>query len=186
MDNHMKLLKKTTLLLLFLCLQILDASDIITLPDKVGKPRTLLAHEGKKVKTINPNISPEPITKEFAEGIMEYYKTSRLGKFVYQMHGKRLFMPTHCPHIFSMKSDNENVLIETYEKKEDYHKTIVLDRNGNIAGTKGVPLKLDHWPTVSYSSYTIHKNKCYQLKENYEAETWEIHITPLADWKSLK
>ena len=75
---------------------------------------------------------------------------------------------------------NGEMLIETYEKKDNKARFITFDIQGDI---KGEWFLTDSEPgrtkMIPYAGYTVYENRLYFLKDNPDEETWELHTEPL-------
>jgi len=80
--------------------------------------------------------------------------------------------------------ENGDMLIETYEKKNGKARFITFDTRGKI---KSESMLTDPEPgqtkMMPYATYTVYGNRFYYLKDNPDAETWDLHAEPLATGK---
>jgi hypothetical protein len=156
---------------------------IITYKDKIYVDDGLEGHiyvfnsHGKKLETLKPALEKIKVSKKRKEKYILFFKTDYRFKNRYQRDKNRIVFPDYFPGIRAYSIKNDKIYILTYKEKTIGKEILVLDLNGKRIKRVMVPIQdidaLDIYP------FAIHKGRIYQLLENLEKESWELHITPI-------
>ena len=136
---------------------------------------------GKPLYSIDKNseIKNLKVTKEYKNNILNFYKKNR--KKLFNMIKDKYIFYNNYPKIYWSYINDNKIYITTYKVMDGKQELIVLDLKGNIINKTFIPVKSSpHNGYISYSTfYTINNDKFYELIENEENETWELHIIPI-------
>lgn len=159
----------------------------------VYKDKLYMAWENElKIKVIDTNFKelltityPQKRTKVTAQDqkeIIELIKTSPETKQYFELL-KPITFPDYYPAIMQMFVTGDKVYVMTFNTQEEPNKgvnkyeTLVFDLKGKFVKTFMCPTKMQD-PLRPYPMI-IHEGKLYQLIENEDDESWEVHITDL-------
>ncbi|MEN8155150.1 MAG: hypothetical protein ABFR75_14120 [Acidobacteriota bacterium] len=137
----------------------------------------IFSSEGKKIRTIRPDLEKIKVSKSDKLRYREYYKSYPEYKQYYEAASKWFTFPQYFPPIHETYISDNRIYAETYEKKEEKRRFIILDFEGKRLGS--VWLKVTDINPLEKHIYTFYKDKFYQLVENEAEEQWELHIEKL-------
>jgi len=152
---------------------------IIDVFDSSGKMLYTIQHEYEKIK----------ISEADKERYHDYFKTTRPWKRMYDnLIKKEIYFPDFFPGIQLFIVADGKIYVLTYKKEKGKSEFVILDLKGKLLKKVFLPFnQSDEWfhyslaKAVSQASphptFTIKNGKLYQLIENEEKETWELHIT---------
>ncbi len=133
--------------------------------------------DGKKIKSIEPEIGKIKVTDEDKKEYVNYYKNHPKRKIIYQMYKNRITFPEYFPAIRFFRVADKNLYVISYAKKDDKSGCQVLDLDGNLI--KKVFLPIIFSDLIKTYPFTIKNGRLYQLVENIDEETWELHVTTI-------
>ncbi len=133
--------------------------------------------EGKQINTIDPKIQKVRVTDGDKKRYLDYYKSHKKMKHVYQMYKDRIEFPDYFPAFQAFCGTDKNLYVITYNKKNETSECLVLDPDGKLVKKAFLPILFSDVQTSS--PYTIENGRLYQLVENEDEETWEIHVTTI-------
>ncbi len=133
--------------------------------------------DGKKIRTIDPKIKKVKVTNKDKEQYLYHYKTHPRRKIIYQMYKSRFTFPEYFPAIRFICTGNNKLYVITYTQKDDYSECHTLDLEGKLLRKVMLPILFSD--ILSPYSFTIKNGKLYQLVENEDEETWELHVTAI-------
>jgi hypothetical protein len=152
---------------------------IIDVFDPSGKMLYTIRHEYEKIK----------ISEAYKERYHDYFKTTRPWKRFYDSLIKNeIYFPDFFPAIQIFIVADEKIYVLTYKKEKDKSEFVILDLKGKLLKKVFLPFdQSDEWFHYSlakfasqaspHPTFTIKNGKLYQLIENQDEETWELHIT---------
>jgi hypothetical protein len=145
---------------------------------------------GKKLYAIHRDYEKVEVTKADIERYHNYFKNySRVRKNYENIRNKLEFADTF-PAIQTFTVADEKIFVVTYKKKNLNSEVLVLDLKGKLLKTFYLPLfKKDEvfyrsienniFRRKNNSTFAINHGKLYQILENEDQETWELHITDI-------
>ncbi len=133
--------------------------------------------EGKQINTIDPKIQRVKVTDEDKKRYLNYYKNHKKMSFVYHMHKDRIEFPEYFPAIKSLCGTDKNLYVITYNKKNEKLECLALDPDGKLLKKTMLPIRFSD--ILSTYPFIIKNGKLYQLVENEDEETWELHVTTI-------
>jgi hypothetical protein len=141
---------------------------------------------GKKLYRIQKEIEKIPVTGKHREAAENKFKQDpfirEIGFENFKRNMGEFIYPDYFPPIQNLDVSGGKIYARTFKTEKGKEECIVMDLKGNILGRKYLPV-VDRAPFVAYMVgiryYTIHNNKYYYLKENEEAEVWELHVEKL-------
>lgn len=149
--------------------------------DKSGERIDTIKHDYKRIKF------SEADKKRFED----YFKTTNPWKQRYEIQIKNeIFFPDYLPAIQTFAAADKKLYILTYEAKEGKSKFIIIDVNGKHIKDVFVPFDQgEQWFHYSLAkalryvsqnpTFSIKNGNIYQLVENEENESWELHISAI-------
>jgi hypothetical protein len=129
-------------------------------------------HEGKKLFTVTNLDKPVPFDEEDKKAKIESYKYNKTWKRVYETRKSLFRWPGYWPPLRTFFPDpaDKKIYLQTYEAKEDKLKYIVYDFKGRYIKKCLLPYQ---------GRMLFNGGKFYQLLENEETETWELHVNDI-------
>ncbi|MGD2085254.1 MAG: hypothetical protein PVH61_03635 [Candidatus Aminicenantes bacterium] len=118
---------------------------------------------------------------------LDYFKTSRVFGKAYDQMKSRLEFPSYFPALQTFAVADGKIYAVTYGKKNGKTEVLVLDLKGKLLKTVFLPLHqrddelamtLENRVArqVTNSTFAIKNGKFYQVLENQNEESWELHI----------
>jgi hypothetical protein len=142
---------------------------------------------GHKLYSINREYKKIKMTEADKKRYLDYFKTSRIFGKAYDQMKPRLEFPVYFPALQTFSVADGKIYAVTYGKKNDKTEVLVLDLKGKLLKTVFLPLHqrddelamtLENRVSrqVTNSSFAIKNGKFYQVLENQDKESWELHI----------
>jgi hypothetical protein len=154
---------------------------IIDVFDSSGKMLYRIHHEFEKIK----------ISEADKKRYHDYFKTVQPWKKMYDsLIKKEIYFPDYFPAIQMFIVADEKIYVMTYKKEKEKSEFVILDLEGKLLKKVFLPFnQSDEWFHYSltklasqfspHATFTIKNGKLYQLIENEDEETWELHITDI-------
>ncbi len=128
---------------------------------------------GKKVASIKRDYKKLKVGQEYKDGIMQFFKTNPATKAAYEILKKMIKFKDEFPPIQYFFPVDQKVYVLTYLKKDGKYECFVYGINGTFI--KRVFIPFHYMSAVQPAPMTIRDGKIYQLLENEDEETWELH-----------
>jgi hypothetical protein len=131
-------------------------------------------HNGKKLHTLKHNYDKVEVIEAHKQDTINSIKNDVRFKQYAELLIPRLSFPRYFPAVKYCHIADNKIYLLTYAIVDKKSQFIVLNLKGKL-------LKKIYFPLANVSfyepySYTIYKNKLYQLVDNERAEAWDIHI----------
>jgi hypothetical protein len=125
--------------------------------------------EGKQLFTVTNPDKPVPFDEEDKKAEIESYKYNKTWNRVYETRKNLFQWPSYWPPLrtFFLDPTDKKIYLQTYEAKEDKLKYIVYDFSGRLIKKILLPYQ---------GRMVFDHGRFYQLLENEETETWELHM----------
>jgi beta-lactamase regulating signal transducer with metallopeptidase domain len=127
---------------------------------------------GDKLYTIDKKMDQIKVTKDYKEQTFEAFKEKMKKSWQY-MKKRKFVYPEYFPQIMTFNVADGKIYVSTFKRKNNKTEFIILDQKGEILKKVFLPVKVDGDRILYYS---IANNKFYQILENEEKESWELHI----------
>lgn len=156
---------------------------IIDVFDSSGKMLYRIHHEFEKIK----------ISEADKKRYHDYFKTVQPWKKMYDsLIKKEIYFPDYFPAIQMFIVADEKIYVMTYKKEKEKSEFVILDLEGKLLKKVFLPFnQSDEWFHYSltklasqfspHATFTIKNGKLYQLIENEDEETWELHINNIEE-----
>ena len=142
----------------------------------------VFAASGQKLYSINREYKKIKMTEADKKRYLDYFKTSRVFGKAYDQMKPRLEFPVYFPALQTVR-----YTAVTYGKKKGKTEVLVLDLKGKLLKTVFLPfhqkddelaMTLENRVSrqVTNSTFAIKNGKFYQVLENRDKESWELHI----------
>ena len=130
--------------------------------------------KGNELYTIDKDkdIEKTKISDEFKNREIEEFKQSGFWKHELKQHNTKLTFPEYFPAYGWVTVNNGKIYAQTYKRKNNKTRFIVLDLKGKILKEVYLPVQNEQ----GHRRQAIHNNTLYKLIENLEKESWELHI----------
>jgi hypothetical protein len=154
----------------------------------------VFAASGKKLYSINREYKKIKMTDANKKRYLDYFKTSRVFGKAYDQMKSRLEFPVYFPALQTFVVADGKIYAVTYGKKNGKTEVLVLDLKGKLLKTVLLPLhqrddelamSLENRISrqVTNSTFAIKNGKFYQVLENQDEESWELHIHEIREIK---
>jgi len=130
---------------------------------------------GEALYTITHDYPRIKVTEDHIKNAKKWYKRNAPYGRRFESYTKLLRFPKYFPAIWNIRVSDKKIYVLTHSKKPGQF--YILDLKGNIIKKVMMPFVPVN-PLVHALKFTVHDGKLYQLVDNEETETWELHITP--------
>ena len=130
--------------------------------------------DGKKGPEIKDHIDTVQFTSADEKRYIEFLTTHPIYKMLYERDKEKVKFPETFPPLRRFHIADKKVVVLTYKVKDGKKEFVIFDLNGKLEKRTFVPLQEIN--AAELYPYTTRDGKLYQLIENQETETWELHI----------
>lgn len=130
--------------------------------------------DGKKSLEIETNIERVPLTSADEKRYIDFLTSHPIYKMLYERDKDKVKFPEEFPPLRGFHIADKKVVILTYKVKDGKKEFVIFDINGKLLKKTFVPLQEIN--AAELYPYTTQDGNLYQLIENQETETWELHI----------
>lgn len=137
--------------------------------------------DGNHLYDIKHEMEPFKVSREYRRKAMELFKI--VYSQYYEIKKKSSFtFYEYFPPMKHIWIDNNKIYVTTYRQEDGKNELIILDIKGKILKRMFLPFEsMQDWRILgAVDPYTVHKDVLYELVENEETETWELHTTDLS------
>lgn len=136
--------------------------------------------QGNYLYTIDKNqeIEKAKLGDAYKKWVLDYFRI--VEREIWKSKNPSSFVfYEYAPPIKDFFLDSNKIYVTTYKEKDNNHEIIILDLKGNILDRIFVPLPSmrPHKNSEIFDPYFVHRDVLYELVENQETETWELHTT---------
>lgn len=141
---------------------------------------------GQQVKVIKMDLKRLEFTDQHQQTVLERYQTNPSTRPDFPWWKQNIHFPKFFPAILSLSSDRQRLYVRTYQTKEGKSHFIILSPTGEKIKTvflqigrsfRKYPLPFSE---LASAPYTFHEGHLYQVLENDDTETVELHIQKVA------
>jgi hypothetical protein len=137
---------------------------------------------GNTLFTINRKYKRVRFTEEHKKKVLHLYKTRPSTAPEYDWWKKNIQFPDYFPAIRRISTADKKIYVRTYKEIENKSEFFVFETNGVLLKHVFLPIAESRaknaYPYMRDSSpYTIKNGNLYQLIENEDTETYELHVT---------
>lgn len=132
--------------------------------------------EGKEIMTVNYQFADLEVTKAHIKEMLEHYKINPDTKGVYERVKDRIEFPKYYPKFYDF-FPGDNLYVLTYNRRDNKTEFIIFDKKGKFVKKTMVPFYQTNMH-VTYP-YNVYGNKLYQVVENEDDESWELHVNTI-------
>ncbi len=127
------------------------------------------------------DFQPVEFKKEHGEKVLLHFRNDPRDRQHYEFWKKAIKFPTHFPPIRSIHADDKTLYIRTYQKVGDKTEFYVYTTAGKFLKKVFLPLRESNsmykFPFLRDTEpFTFSKGKLYQLLNNEDEETFELHV----------
>jgi len=145
----------------------------------LGFPIKVYDKNGNLLKDIFLDSKKIKMTESFKEEIMDWMKMHpQLKDIAIEM---KIAFPEYIPALRSFLVKEDKIYAYTYHRKDNLSEFILFDTSKNeIVKKLYLPTAERNVVQLSINRiYTIKDNRYYYLFDNYEEETWELHMVEI-------
>jgi hypothetical protein len=171
--------EKPNILLHYFGVQCYD-DKIFVADSKKGLFINVFDSDGNQVYTIDKKIEKLKTSEEFKNKVIDEFKISN--RNVYESFKSTGYnFHEYLPPIRYFYVNDDHIYVVTYKEKDNKHELIIMDLKGKTIKNTYVPLQsFGIRKSISdFVLYTFNKGKIYELVENVDSETWELHCTKI-------
>lgn len=132
--------------------------------------------KGNKLRDISLDYDKLPIPENKKTLIMKELELLFTGRLMRQLIKEKGYFPDTYPARIFTVADGK-IYIPTYRKKDGKNEFVIYSTEGKLLKKTYLPFK-DQYILMPYP-YTFGNSHLYQLFDNGEDETWELHIHPV-------
>jgi hypothetical protein len=130
-----------------------------------------------KLFTLRVEVKKQKVTDEFKNEFVDYLKTSSRTKDIYELLLKPVRFPDSFPTIqFFFGADNI-LYVLTWIRENDKYQFHTFDMKGKFLKKLWIPLVFQSY--LEPFPLTVNNGKLYQVIENMDEETWELHVSEI-------
>jgi hypothetical protein len=137
----------------------------------------ILNAEGDKVSSITRDYKLLKVREDYKKGVHEYFKTNPTTKQAYEFIKNMITFADYYPALQGIYIDNQKIYIQTYMKKDEEYEFFIYEVNGKFLQRLFLPVK--YMNGFMPNPTAIKDNILYQLIENEEDDSWELHAHPI-------
>jgi hypothetical protein len=170
---------KRTVLLHYFGVQCYD-DKIFVADSRKGLFINVFDSDGNQRYTIDKKIEKLKTSEEFKNKVMDEVKVLHRNYYDYLKSTGYKFNE-YIPPIRYFHVNDDHIYVVTYKEKDNKHELIIMDLKGKTIKNTYVPLRSFQIRAGIQDRvlYTFKKDKIYELVENAESETWELHCTKI-------
>lgn len=141
---------------------------IIDVFDNKGEPLFTIKRDYKKIK----------ITRQIQQNVLDWFKQDpRYDDRTYQYIKANIRFPDYFPAIDEMIIKDDKIYVRTHQVKGDDYEFVIFDIKGKYLKTKFIHLVREN--SMYPYPYDIANGNAYQLVEDLDKETWELHCNAI-------
>ena len=148
--------------------------NIIYVIGHAGKKINAYNEKGEKLFIINAPSEKVEISESDKKSAISYYNYKRKGYHPAKPRSHFMF-EKHKPEIKNFYEFDNQLYVETWNRKNDKTKFYIFDQNGRLNKKVFLPLVMRNYKDPY--PYYVDNGKLYQLVENEDEENWELRVT---------
>lgn len=138
----------------------------------------IYSSKGEKIKVIKQKYKKREITNPERIEILETWKRDYpFIKRRWDVFKKMINVPGYFPALRTFSVSDKKIYVQTCNIEESKTRFVILDLDGRFIRQVYLPLRYRN--IIKHFPYTIDKNMLYQLVENEDTDTWELHVTKI-------
>jgi hypothetical protein len=135
--------------------------------------------DGKEVASISREYKRIKFPQVFKEEIFQYIDSINTSEETQQRMKKFLVFQDYLPAISGLSVSGSKLYISTFAWEKDKGEFFVYTTDGEFIERILLPITPVYNGYMFFYPYKINDGKLYQLIENENTETWELHISAL-------
>jgi hypothetical protein len=141
---------------------------------------------GQQVNILKMDLKRLAFTDKHQQTVLNRYKANPSTRPDFPWWKKNIYFPKYFPAIRNLSSDGQRLYVRTYRAKGEESQFIILNPTGEKLKTvflrigrssRKYPLPFSE---LASAPYTFHEGHMYQILENEDTETFELHIQKVA------
>jgi len=130
-----------------------------------------------KLFTLRVESKRRKVTDEFKKEVINFLKTSQRTKDIYEILLKPVRFPDYFPTIqFFFAADNI-LYVMTWIRENEKNQFHTFDMKGKFLKKVWIPLVYQSY--LELFPLAVNNGKLYQVIENMDDETWELHVSKI-------
>ena len=129
--------------------------------------------KGDLLKSIKEKVPRVKLTDAEEKGIRAIMK-QRMPAGQYEVMKDRFIFPEYYPDLFNVQVEQDRIYGFTMERKENRYMTYIFDMKGKLLKKTYIDFKMKQG--IEPFPSAIRNNNLYQIIENEDTETWELHV----------
>jgi hypothetical protein len=139
----------------------------------------ILDAEGNLLYSIRRDDKKIPFTKKDKQILFDYWRQHPDYRKNFESIKRRFEFPEYYPAISTCRVANNKIYVITHLCRQNKIECLVYDMKGKFQKRIFIPL-LREEPTGMYDIlFSIYDEQLFQVIDNPEKETWELHINPI-------
>lgn len=132
---------------------------------------------GKKLYTIDHPFKQVPFTKEDEKNLVDFFMADPVIRPQYEATKNLTVFDPYFPFIWRMAAVDHKLYVLTFEKQGDKRNFYIFDLAQKGKFIKTVFLPVTQMDGEKPYPFAIAPGKIYNMLENLDEESWELHIT---------
>jgi hypothetical protein len=150
---------------------------IVTTGDKFSFNMLVFDSQGNKVAGIKRDYKPLKMYSAYKEEVYDMFKKNPDTREFFEVVKQMVKIGDRFPPIQGFFVADQKIYIQTYKKQDDKYEFFIYGLDGKFI--KQVYLPVNYmWGILPYPT-AVKNNTLYQLIENEDEETWELHATKI-------
>lgn len=147
--------------------------------DTGAGPIHVFDQQGKKKFSIHPPEDQVAVSELNKKEIYDFYRKDPRMKRAWNYFKNLIEIPANFPPSYVTLPADGKIYVFTYLRQKDKTQCLIYDNSGKQVKDTFVPMS--HISLIEAFPLYIHKNKLYQLVENFDEEEWQLHITTITE-----
>jgi hypothetical protein len=137
----------------------------------------ILNAEAKLLHSIRRSDPRIPFTGKDRQAVLEYWKHHSQFKKQFDYYKENTVFPQYYPALSACRTAGKKIYAVTHLRKQGKSECFVYDMDGKFQKRIFIPL----WKEAPYEHpvFAIFDGHLFQIIDNLEEETWELHIHPI-------
>lgn len=134
----------------------------------------ILDKQANKLHSIRRSDKPVPFTEKDRQAVFTYWRQHPAFRTAVEYHKKKTEFPETYPAICTCRTAGNKIYVITYLRKQDKNECLIYDMQGKFLKRLFIPLIKE--APVAFPLFSIYDGQLFQIVDNLEKETWDLHI----------
>lgn len=149
----------------------------ILIPGETDDTVDVLDSNLKKMFTIKLDYKKLPVTKDFKDKVVNFFRISPQTKDLYERLLKPVTFPDYFPVIQLFLAADKKIYVVTWKRENEKSEFFIYDMKGTFLKKLSIPIVFQN--DLQPYPLTFQNNKLYQLIENIDNEEWDLYVAEI-------